>query len=84
VFCALFVVLSLSPVFAISEMIIVPDDYATIQGAINHSQPNDTIFVKSGIYTENVVLNKDNLRLIGEAKETTVIDGNRTGIVVAK
>lgn len=30
--------------------IIVPDDYSTIQSAINAANSGDTVFVKSGIY----------------------------------
>ncbi|PVX23335.1 MAG: hypothetical protein CW716_12420, partial [Candidatus Bathyarchaeum sp.] len=74
--------LSVSPVLAAPVVIVVPDDYASIQEAINHSGSGDTVFVKSGTYTENVVIDKDNLMLIGESKETTIIDANGTGIVV--
>jgi len=38
--------------------IVVPDDYPTIQEAINVANEGDTIFVRSGIYYEHVVLNK--------------------------
>lgn len=37
--------------------------------------------MKAGIYYENVVVNKT-VSLIGENKETTIIDGNGTGTVV--
>jgi len=58
-------------------------DYTTIQGAINadETQNGHTIFVESGTYFENVVVNKT-LSLIGEDVETAVIDGNYTGSVV--
>lgn len=62
-------------------MIIVPDDYSTIQEAINVANPGDTVFVENGTYYENVVVNKT-LWLTGEDEETTFIDGNRTGAVV--
>ncbi|PVX27780.1 MAG: hypothetical protein CW716_00515 [Candidatus Bathyarchaeum sp.] len=81
-FCAFFVVLSPLPVLAAPVVIVVPDDYASIQEAINHSWVGDTVFVKSGVYTENVVVDKDDLKLIGESKETTIIDGDGLGIVV--
>lgn len=57
--------------------IVVPDDYQTIQEAINSANTGDTVFVKKGIYFENLVVNKTIL-LIGEEKETTVINGNKT------
>ena len=61
--------------------IIVPDDYSSIQEAVNAANLGDTIFVENGTYYENVVVNKT-LWLTGEDKETTFIDGNRTGTVV--
>ena len=62
--------------------IIVPDDYPTIQQAINAANPGDTIFVRAGTYYEHVVINKT-VSLIGEDRNTTIIDGNMTGIVVS-
>jgi parallel beta-helix repeat protein len=63
-------------------VITVPDDYLLIQEAINHSRSGDTIFVKSGIYNENIVVTKNGLRIVGENSETTVIDGDGTSTVV--
>ncbi len=59
-------------------------DYATIQEAINAPETLEghTIFVDDGAYYENVVVNKS-LMLIGEDRETTIIDGNETGNVVS-
>jgi parallel beta-helix repeat protein len=54
--------------------ITVPDNYPTIQQAINAANPGDTIFIKNGIYFEEVVLNKT-LSLVGESQENTIIDG---------
>jgi len=58
-------------------------NYTTIQEAINASETQDghTIRVDAGIYYENVVVNKS-IQLIGENKETTIIDGNGTESVV--
>jgi parallel beta-helix repeat protein len=55
--------------------ITVPDDYPTIQEAINAANLGDTIYVKSGIYYESLKIDKC-LKLIGEGKETTIIDGS--------
>jgi parallel beta-helix repeat protein len=60
-----------------STTIIVPDDYLTIQEAINAANPQDTVFVKAGTYYEHVIVNKT-VSLIGESMETTTIDGNTT------
>jgi len=56
----------------------VPSEYATIQEAINAATPGTTVEVSSGIYHENVVVNKTVL-LIGENQATTIIDGGGTG-----
>ena len=61
--------------------IVVPDDYSTIQEAINAANPGDTVYVKAGAYYEHVVVNKS-LSLVGEDRDSTIIDGNETGFVV--
>jgi len=62
--------------------IIVPDEYSSIQEAINHARTGDTVQVKAGIYLEHIVVDKEGLRLLGENGDTTIIDGNGTGTVV--
>ncbi len=56
----------------------VPNDYLTIQDAINAASIGDIINVAAATYTENVVINKS-LSLIGANKTTTTIDGNNVG-----
>ena len=58
--------------------------YATIQEAIDAPETLDghTIFVEAGTYYENVTIDKS-ISLIGEDKDTTVIDGNGSLRVVA-
>jgi len=58
-----------------------PADFSSIQEAINTARGWDTIFVHSGTYYENVVVNKT-VSLIGENKNNTIVDGNATGTVV--
>nr|QNO55083.1 hypothetical protein PBMGCBEP_00017 [Methanosarcinales archaeon ANME-1 ERB7] len=41
-----------------SAVIYVPDDYATIQGAVNNAAEGDTIIVRDGTYPESVKVNK--------------------------
>ena len=51
-------------------------DYNSIQQAIDSISPScerETIFIKNGIYKERVEIKKDNITLIGESKEHTVI-----------
>ena len=61
----------------------VPDNFGTIQEAINSPlvSPRDTIRVRPDIYNEHVVINKP-VSLIGENSMTTIIDGSGTGTVV--
>ncbi len=52
-----------------------PGNYSTIQDAIDNASNGDIIFVYSGLYTENIVTNKQ-LAIIGESQAATIIDGN--------
>jgi len=53
--------------------------YQHIQEGINAADPGNTVFVFNGTYYENVEINKDGLKLIGENKITTIIDAHGTG-----
>ena len=57
-----------------------PNNYTTIQDAINDSVDGDTVFVydDSSPYYENIVIDKS-IDLIGENKNTTVIDADDSG-----
>jgi len=57
--------------------------YEAIQDAIdaNGTLDGHTIQVDAGIYSERVTVNKS-LKLVGEDKSTTIIDGSGTGTVV--
>ena len=55
--------------------------YQYIQDAINVANAGDTVFVYSGTYVENIIVDKP-IKLIGENKESTIIDGSRNGDVV--
>jgi len=50
-----------------------PNNYTTIQAAINAADDGDTIFVYSGRYPEDIYIWK-NISLIGENKEKTIIE----------
>ncbi len=50
-------ILSSSSAYAQST-IYVPDDYATIQAAVNAANESDTIIVRDGTYSENIDVNK--------------------------
>jgi len=51
-----------------------PGNYSSIHNAIVAASERDTVFVYNGTYYENVVVNKS-VNIIGENKETTIIDG---------
>jgi len=57
------------------------DHFNRIQDGINAVPENGIVYVYNGIYYENVVVNKT-INLIGENKETTIIDGGGRGDVV--
>jgi len=57
-----------------STTIYVPDDYSTIQAAVDAANPGDTIIVRDGMYTENVNVNKDHLTIKSEnGAEATIV-----------
>ena len=58
-----------------------PNNYTKIQDAINDSSDGDTVIVYNGTYYENVVVDKS-ISLIGEDRDTTIIDGNESGNVI--
>jgi parallel beta-helix repeat protein len=55
--------------------IVVPDDYSSIQTAVDHAFTGQTIFVRNGIYTEQYVTINKPLSLIGENPENTILVG---------
>ncbi|MCK4366985.1 MAG: right-handed parallel beta-helix repeat-containing protein [Thermoplasmata archaeon] len=58
-----------------------PGNYTTIQSAIDDANPGDSVYVHSGTYYESITIFKT-LSLIGEDRDTTVINGTATGDVV--
>jgi len=68
-----------------SKTIYVDDDggadYTRIQDAIDNASNGDTIYVYNGTYFERIKISKT-LTLIGENKNSTIIDGERKSVVV--
>ena len=64
-----------------------PGNYTKIQDAINNASEGDTVFVYSGIYYENIELNKS-IILEGEDKNITIVDGiyggNKDHVILIK
>lgn len=67
---------------------IVPEDYTSIQSAIDASVDGDTIFVLPGTYKENINFNGKEIIVCStepdnpDIVETTIIDGGNKGTVV--
>ena len=64
----------------------VPDDYETIQDAVNASDPGDLVLIKPGVYYEEVVVNVPSITIRGWDRNKTIIDGEferGNGILVA-
>ena len=64
------------PVKAQSKTIVVPDDYPTISSAIQNATNGDTVYIRSGTYTENELKITKSIFLIGEKPESTKINLN--------
>jgi parallel beta-helix repeat protein len=58
-------------------------NYTTIQGAIDDltTKNGDVIFVEKGTYYEHVIISKS-ISLIGEIRDTTIVDANGTGTAI--
>ena len=52
-----------------------PGNYTKIQDAIDNASDGDTVYVYAGLYIELVTINHS-INLIGEDKNTTIVDGN--------
>ena len=53
----------------------VPDDYPTIQSAVDAADAGDLVLVQPGVYKEQVTVSTDNLVIRGVDRNTVIIDG---------
>ncbi|MEO0492876.1 MAG: hypothetical protein AAF081_05630 [Actinomycetota bacterium] len=53
----------------------VPQDYATIQEAVDAAAPGDLVLIDEGTYNESVVVETDNVVIRGVDRQTVVLDG---------
>jgi nitrous oxidase accessory protein NosD len=67
------------PVKATYKTITVPDDYTTISAAIGNASDGDTVFVRSGNYTESLTIDKS-ISMLGEESKTTIITAPAGGV----
>jgi parallel beta-helix repeat protein len=70
-----------STVTAQAKPLVVPDQYPTIQSAINSANAGDVIYVKNGIYNERLSIDMP-LKLVGESTQNTIISGGNIGNAV--
>jgi parallel beta-helix repeat protein len=56
------------------DTIYVPDDYTTIQEAVNNAMDGDKIVVRAGTYNEHIIIDKS-LNITGENSDNTFVDG---------
>jgi nitrous oxidase accessory protein len=75
VLCSVFVSVPEIHVVAATMTVVVPDDYASVQEAVDNAVDGDVVLVKCGTYNGSVVVNK-RISLIGESKTGTVIWGD--------
>ncbi|MCB0642137.1 MAG: hypothetical protein KDC44_10875 [Phaeodactylibacter sp.] len=47
---------------------LVPEEYPTIQAAVDAAQPTDAVLINSGTYNEDVVISANNIRILGVGK----------------
>jgi len=69
--------------YAIGSIIRVPEDYPTIQEAIDAADPGDTISIAPGTYRESLkIKNKKRVKLLGRKGSSTEFAGGGSGIAV--
>jgi hypothetical protein len=53
----------------------VPDDFATIQQAVDAAEPGDLVLIGAGTYEEAVIVETENLVIRGVDRNTVILDG---------
>jgi parallel beta-helix repeat protein len=67
--------------YALEGWIYVPQDYPSIQEAIDAAETGDTIVIAPGVYHEQLIIDK-NLTLLGQKGSQTTFEGSGSGIAV--
>jgi nitrous oxidase accessory protein len=58
-----------------SRTVVVPDDYASVQEAVDNAADGDVVLIKSGTYNGSVAIDKQ-IKLMGEDNTRTIIQGD--------
>ncbi len=68
----------------LADIINVPDDFETIQAAINEAEDSDTVLVHPGEYVENIDFEGRDIVVMGNPDDPSevVIDGDENGSIV--
>ena len=67
------------------HIIYVPDNYSTIQEAVDAASPGDTIVVRDGVYTENINVDKPYLTIQSEnGSDSTIVQATTSNSDVFK
>ena len=66
----------------VQAIIYAPNDYPTIQQAINAASPGETIVVRDEIYKENIVVDKQLIIKSENGPDNCIIDGSKRGDVI--
>lgn len=81
-------ILLLTASFTFAQILHVPEDFPTIQTAVDAAIENDTILINNGTYVENLQVSKaltiaSNYLFSGNQMdiENTIVDGNQNGSV---
>lgn len=56
----------------------VPDDYPTIQAAVDAAEPGDLVLIAPGVYREGVVVQTEDIVIRGLDRNEVIIDGEFT------
>ncbi len=59
-----------------------PADFSSIQEALDAASSGDTLYVYNGTYYEHLYITKDNLTIVGENANGTIIDGGGDPVAV--
>ena len=68
-------------VYAFGNVVRVPEDFKTVQGAVDAAAPGSTVLVAPGIYHESLVINKT-LTLLSRKGSWGTFEGGGSGIAI--